>query len=265
MMLYWQTIKRHLRSGILWTVSLSFMVVLFMSMFPAISKQAASFTKLLEALPPEVLNILGLSNDGLTLALEFYAFTLTFTLLVGAIQAMNLGISILSGEIRDHTADFLLVKPITRSQIITSKIFASLTILSVTDLFFIITSKLSLDAISTSEYNLSIFWLLVFSLPLIQLFFFSLGLVISVWLKRVKVPLTISMGIVFGFFIINLVGLTVAEEKIAFISPFAYYTAEKIIRDGSYNLWSLGINLILVLCFTMLTYLIFNRRDIPTI
>jgi ABC-2 type transport system permease protein len=265
MTVYIQELKKHLRSGIVWSVALILIVAFFMMMFPAISKESAGFTKVLENFPPEVLKALGISTLSFERLLDYFAFTFTFILLIGAIQAMNLGVSIISSEIRDHTADFLLVKPVTRAQIVTSKLLAALTILFFTNILFILVSKFSLDGLATGGYDMKIYGLMVLSLPLVQLFFLSLGLVLSVWIKRVKVPLTISLGVVFGFYILNMVGQTVAEETIGYVSPFAYYEAAKILKNGSYDMISFMINMVLAAVFVVLAYRIFQRRDIPTL
>jgi ABC-type transport system involved in multi-copper enzyme maturation permease subunit len=62
-----------------------------------------------------------------------------------------------------------------------------------------------------------------------------------------------------------MVGQTVAEETIGYVSPFAYYEAAKILKNGSYDMISFMINMVLAAVFVVLAYRIFQRRDIPTL
>ena len=70
--------------------------------------------KYLKDYPEPVRKALGLSVDSISSILGFYSYIFLYITLCGAIQAMNLGTSIISKEVSEKTADFLLTKPVTR-------------------------------------------------------------------------------------------------------------------------------------------------------
>ncbi|MFZ3373601.1 MAG: ABC transporter permease subunit, partial [Desulfitobacteriaceae bacterium] len=116
----------------------------------------------------------------------------------GSIQAMNLGISILSKEVREKTADFLLTKPVSRCKIITAKLLSTLTSLVITDVIYLIITLIMLSLIQSGAYNLKIFLMISVTLFFVQLLFLSLGVIVSVVVPKIRSVLPISLGTVFG-------------------------------------------------------------------
>src|SRR5665647_474112 len=126
MNMYIHELKVYRKSTIVWTLSLIAIVILFMSIFPAFAKDVAVFQKYVDSLPKTLIAALGIASLDLSV-LGFYSVIFIYIMLCSSIQAMNIGLSIVSNEERGKTADFLLSKPITRQQIITSKLLAALT------------------------------------------------------------------------------------------------------------------------------------------
>lgn len=133
-------IKAYRKSTFVWTLSLIAIVVLFMSMFPAISRDIIEFQKLLEGFPEPVRKALGLEVENFGTILGFYSYMFVYITLCGAIQAMHIGTSIVSKEVRDKTADFLLTKPVSRTKILTAKLLAALTTIVMTNIVFFLSA-----------------------------------------------------------------------------------------------------------------------------
>ena len=133
MNMFLHELKAYRKSAIIWTTALVALVVLFLSMFPSFSREAEEFKKLLEGYPEALRRALGLAVENIGSILGFYSYVFLYISLVGAIQAMNLGMSIVSKEVRDKTADFLLTKPVTRTKIMTSKLLAAVASLVITN------------------------------------------------------------------------------------------------------------------------------------
>ena len=96
MNMYLHELKAYRKSTIIWTTSLVLIIILFLSMFPAFSKDTADFKKLLEGYPEALRKAIGLSLDNVFTLLGFYSYIFLYILLCGSIQAMHLGISILN-------------------------------------------------------------------------------------------------------------------------------------------------------------------------
>ncbi|MDF2506094.1 MAG: hypothetical protein K0R06_3589, partial [Clostridium sp.] len=141
--------------------------------------------------------------DNITSILGFYSMIFSFITLCGAIQAMNIGVSILSKESRERTADFLLVKPVSRAAIVSSKLLAALTMLLVTNVIYYAGASMVANIVKTSNYSNKLFFMISLTLLFIQLIFLAIGVFVSVFFTKLKSVLPISLGVVFGFYIIG--------------------------------------------------------------
>ena len=63
MNMYLHELKAYRKSTIIWTCCLVLIIILFLSMFPGISKDATDFKKLLEGYPDALRKAIGLSFD----------------------------------------------------------------------------------------------------------------------------------------------------------------------------------------------------------
>jgi ABC-2 type transport system permease protein len=221
--------------------------------------------KILDNFPEAFKNALGLSSMNLSEVLGFYGFMFVYIGLTGAIQAMNLGLSILSNELIDKTADFLLAKPIKRLQIVHAKLQAVLINILFTNIVFTITAKIALDVVSEEPYSMKIFLLFNLSLLLIQLFFVSLGMLVSVFLDKMKSIVPVSLGIVFAFFVVNLLNESLTDHPLSALTPFAYFATGQIYESGQYQMGLFALNIVLVIGFTIGAYVRYIKKDIPSV
>lgn len=258
-------LKLYRKSTITWTISLVFVVIFFAMIYPSFSDSAASIEQILENFPEGMKNALGLSTMNLSEPLGFYGFMFMYITLTGAIQAMNLGLSVLSVELMDKTADFLLAKPVKRIKIVHMKIAAAFTNIVATNVIFFIVSKIALDIIAETSYSFKILFLFNFSLFLIQLFFVSFGMLLSVFMVKMKTVVPISLGAVFGFFVINLLNESLTGQPLTAFTPFGYFATGKIYEMGQYETVWLMVNLGLIVLFTIGTYIRYIKRDIPSV
>ncbi|UXH45186.1 ABC transporter permease [Rossellomorea vietnamensis] len=256
-------LKSYRKSTIIWTLALTSLMILFMSLFPSISKEIDEFKKLLEGFPEGVRKALGIQIDSIGSLNGYYSYFFLYVTLCGAIQAMNLAISIGSKEIREKTADFLLTKPVTRTKILYSKVLAALVSLLLTNIVYVISAIIVANLVKVDSFSLTIFLLISTTLLLTQFIMFALGMIIAVVWSRVKSVLTLSLGIVFAFFVIGMVAAT--EEAGRYFTPFKYFDYTYIMNHAAYE-WSFlmaGITLIAV--SMVLSFIIYNNKDIHTV
>lgn len=262
MNMFLHELKAYSKSTIIWSLSLAVVTILFLSMFSAFSGNAAELNKLLANLPEALKKAIGLSLENIFTVLGFYSYTLTYVVLAGAIQAMNLGTSIISKEVRGKTADFLLSKPVTRQQVLTSKLLAALTSLLMTNIVFFIVSAVMASAVSTASFSTKKFILLSLTLLFVQLVFFSLGFLASAVLHKIKSVAAVSMTTVFSFFIIGMLGSVVGEEAVRYITPFKYFDTVYIINNASYETNFVIVALAVIIVAIAFSYLVYSKKDI---
>ncbi|MDZ5471099.1 ABC transporter permease subunit (plasmid) [Bacillus sp. 31A1R] len=265
MNMYLHELKAYRKSTFIWTSSILVLVVLLFSMFPSFAREADEVKKLLEGFPEALRKAVGLEVESITSLLGFYSYVFFYITLCGAIQAMNLGTSIVSKEVREKTADFLLTKPVTRTQIITSKLLAAFTSLVITNIAFLIVAITMASYDKTESFSLSQFILISITLFFIQIMFMSLGVFLSVVLRKVKAVLPISLGTVFAFFFIGMFGATTGDEKVRYMTPFKYFEPSYIIKNSTYEWSYIFIGLGFVLLAIGLSYYIYGKKDIQAV
>lgn len=262
-------LKQELRMGrktlIVWCIALIGVLSLFMLLYPSIASQLEDFQKVFESFPIEFQQAFGVADLELASILSFYQFALMYVLLAGAIQAMNMGVSVISAEVREKTGDFLFVKPVSRNRVVSMKILAVLVQILITNAVVFTASLILITLLSTDSYDVELFALFTLSLLFIQIFFASLGLFVSVFLRRIRTVLPISMGVVFIFYIIHLLNETLKDEKLGLISPFDYFNLSDISKNMNYDSLYLLLWFVLVGVFIFLTFKLFARKDLPSI
>lgn len=262
MNMYLHELKISRKSTIIWTVSLIGIVILFMNLFPAFSADAGVMEKILENFPEEFKKAFGISDFDLSTFLGFFSYVFSFVLLSGAIQAMNIGTGILSAEVREKTADFLLVKPVTRTKIITSKLLAAVTNIVITNVFVLIVAFVSAEIVLSEVYDKKTFFMIILTMFFVQIIFISLGFFISVVTKKIKSVLPISLGVVFGFYILDMFGSVIGQEKMQYITPFKYFDLAHIIENGSYEAKFIILSIVLVALAIGGSYRLYSKKDI---
>ncbi|MGB8451114.1 MAG: ABC transporter permease subunit [Anaerocolumna sp.] len=266
MNMYLHELKSLYKSAIIWTCVLIALAALFLSVYPGMADDAVDFKKILGSYPAAVRAMLGIDLDYITSLLGFYSMIFSFITLCGAIQAMNLGISALSKESRERTADFLLVKPVSRASIVSAKLLAAFTTIVATDIVFTAVSTILVNSVKSDDFSVKLFFLVNLTLFFIQLIFVALGVVISVFFKKLKSILPISLGVVFGFYMIGALIATGDNDKAArFISPFKYFNIPYIIQNAGYETEYLITGGIIVIVAIIASYIIYINKDIHAV
>lgn len=265
MNMFLHELKAYRKSTILWTCSLVALVVIFLSMYPAFSKEVEAFKKLMEGFPEPVRKALGLSVESMSSVLGFYSYTFLYLTLCGAIQAMNLGAALVSKEVQGKTADFLLTKPVTRTKIMTSKLTAALTCLVFTNVVYLLVASIMSSIVKTGDYSYKIFFMISITLFFVQLMFLSLGVIISVVASKIKSVLPISLGTVFTFFIIGMLSSTTGDTAMRYITPFKYFDTNYIMKNSSYEGSFIVIGIVFIIIAIYASYFVYDKKDVHAV
>ncbi|KUO49072.1 MAG: ABC transporter permease [Desulfitibacter sp. BRH_c19] len=265
MNMFLHELKAYRKFTIIWTLSLVGIIVLFLSMFPSFSQEAEEFKKLMEGFPEAVRIAFGLAVENIGSIIGYYSYVFLYISLVGAIQAMSLGTSIVSKEVREKTADFLLTKPVTRTQIMTSKLLAALTSLVITNLFFITVATTMAFLVETKEYSTKIFLMISLTLFFLQLIFLALGIIVSVVVTKIKSVLPISLGTVFTFFIVSAVASIIGDDALRYITPFEYFDLAYIVQNSSYETSFIIAAIGFIAAAITASYFIYSKKDIHAV
>ncbi|OPJ63797.1 ABC transporter permease subunit [Clostridium oryzae] len=266
MNMFLHELKSLRKSTIIWTCSLIAMSAMFLSIYPSILDDAADYKKMLGSYPAPVRAMLGINMNYVTSILGFYSMVFSFITLCGAIQAMNIGVSILTKESRERTADFLLVKPVSRSAIVSAKLLAAFTVIAATDVAFYAVTIIIANSVKTTGYDGKLFFMINLTLFFLQLIFLALGLIVSVFFKKLKSVLPISLGTVFGLYMIGaLIAADKNNDAARIISPFKYFDTTYIIKNGSYEGKYLIASAVIIVLSVIAGYIIYIKKDIHAV
>jgi ABC-2 type transport system permease protein len=257
--------KAYRKSTIIWSIGLVAMAALFLFMYPSIAKDADEYKKLLEGYPETVRIAMGIEIENLFSILGYYSYSFMYISLFGAIQAMNLGTSILSKEVREKTADFLLTKPVKRTSIVSAKLLAALMSLIITNVIFQFSSNMMAGLVANEDYSSKVFFFISLSLFFIQLIFLALGIFISVIVGKIKSVITVSLSFVFGFFIIGMISSASGDDFKRFLTPFKYFDSGYIIKHSSYEIPFLLAGGFITIILITFSYMIYSKKDVHSI
>ncbi|OGO29599.1 MAG: hypothetical protein A2136_07780 [Chloroflexi bacterium RBG_16_54_11] len=264
--IYKHEFRARLKSVLTWSVSLALLILFYLSIFPSFSEQAALLNEMWSKFPPQLLAAFGIGKIDLANILGYYGFIFVFVQLCLAIQAANYGFGLVSIEETELTADFLLSKPVSRQQVMNSKLLAGLTNLVITDLVVWIWSIICILIFRANHsYDLSTLLLLFASAVIFQLFFFSLGLFISLLVKRVRSVTPYALGLAFGAYIVNAFSGIFGEVKLELITPFKHFDPAFIVQNSAYDTPLVLLNVAVTLVSLLAAYWLYLRRDIPAV
>jgi ABC-2 type transport system permease protein len=254
--------KANRKATLIWTASLSALVLLFMAMLPAFTKDVEASKQLIGQLPEALRAAFNIQLATFFTVYGFYGYLLNFAAVAGAIMAMNLGTGVISKEVSGKTADFLHAKPITRNRVVTAKLSAALLAIVFASGVFAVVGYASASIASDVAVEAKTFFLMSLSFFLIQLLFLVLGALFAVLLPRVKSVVSVTLPTVFTFYIIGTLGEVLGQEKVRYLSPFRFFDTSYIISNVSLESRYLVLEAALVVAALVAVYLIYLKRDI---
>lgn len=264
MNIFLHELKAYRKSVIIWACSMSALAILYIFLFKGIGGDIEAFKAFIKNMPDVIKKAFNIYIDSLSTLEGFYSFVFTFVVLCGAIQAMNMGTAIVSKEIREKTADFLMTKPVSREKILTSKLLAASSSLVITNIIYLVLT-ISVAEIVVKDFSLKLFLMLSVTLFFVQLMFMALGIIVSVIAGKIKSVISISLSTVFGFYIIGTLGSVIGDEKVRYISPFRYFDAAYIIKNAAYETSFIIVGIIFVIAAIAASYIVYVKNDIHAV
>lgn len=264
--IYFHEFRIRLKSVLIWSLSITALLVIFGSYFSLFADQAALMKEMMAKFPPEMSAAFGMDKLDLTTVLGYYGFIFLFVQLCLAIQAGNYGFGLVSIEESELTADFLLTKPVSRTQVLTSKLLAAFTSLTITNAVVWVVSFITIAAFRGKyEYEMGTLLLVLFSIVFFQLFFLSVGLIVSLLVKRVRSVTPYSLGLGFGSYVLSAFSGIFGDVTLEYLTPFKHLDVAAIVKNGAYDMPLLLLNIAVTVISLAASYWVYLRRDIPAV
>lgn len=256
--------KVNLKSFIIWTSILLVMFLIVFLVYPYIitDDTVKNLDEMMKVFPPELLKSFNMDITSINTAygwLKSEGFM--FVLLIIGFYSSTLGSHIVLKEESDKTIEYLDSLPIKRSKIMTSKIIVSISYIIFMVLIVSIFNYICL--LISGDFNQKQYILLSLTPILIGLPLFSINLFISTFLHKTKKTIGISLGLVFIFYLFNV--LSELSKNTEFLKYFSIYTladVRGVILKVSINLVNIIISIIITIIFIALSYIRYNKKEL---
>ncbi|MBT8378638.1 MAG: ABC transporter permease, partial [Ignavibacteria bacterium] len=196
--------------------------------------------------------------------LGFYVtYFVYFVPIITGCYSIILGTRLLSKEEQNKTAEFLLSRPISRNQIISSKLFTFFVHILVINLLAFFTGLLGSGIVSDWDLNIKSLIILHTYGCMICLFFGLLGFFITVIMKRAKAITGIGIGIVLGTYFFDVMIRVFGEVQfLLYLTPFKYINLNAHSPDYGFDAWRLICFFCISGLLILLSYVFYRRKDI---
>lgn len=260
MTVYVKEMRRAFKSFCIWGLSIAFMMLLCIFLFPEMENEMDSVSNIFA-------NMGGFSSafgmDKLNFGdlMGFYGIECGNILGIGGgFFAALAGISALACEEKERTAEFLFTHPVSRFSVITQKLSAVVTQIILLNIFVVAVS-LAGAAIIGEEFQLKEFFLLHTAYLLMQLEIACICFGISAFIRRGSIG--IGLGLALSLYFISIV-CNISEQVsfMRYITPYAYAQASDIIYNSSLDTKLILIGAVYSAAGIGAAYLKYIKKDI---
>ena len=262
MNIFFREIKANLKSLITWSAVLVLLIIISVAKFSAFAGDE-SMLKMLDAMPPAMLEAFSMRSFNLTTLLGFFGVMFVFFALMGAMAAAMWGSDIITKEERRKTVEFSLVLPVSRSRVITLKALAALVNCI---LYVLITWGVSLLAVQSyapDQVFKDFLALEMQALFMIELIFLALGLLLGCAMKHYKQAGSSAIAIILAAYFLSVFsGMQERLNFLKYFTPFKYFDAVELFNTGKLNSTFMLLSAGIIVACVVAAYISYNKRDL---
>ncbi|WHY77549.1 ABC transporter permease subunit [Neobacillus sp. WH10] len=263
MNIFLKELRSHRKSLIFWSIGVFLMVVSGMAKYDAYSSSGQSINDLVADLPKSLRAVLGFGAVDLSKISGYYAMLFLYLLLMATIHAAMLGATIIAKEERDKTFEFLFVKPVSRTTIITAKLMAAFVNIVIFNLVTYVSSIILIAKYNDGEAVNKDIAILMVGMFILQLLFMVIGSALAAVKKKPKTAASLATGILLLTYMLSIViDLNEHIEGLKYLTPFKYFEAKNIMFGGGLDIIFVVISAVLIALFSYVTYVFYQKRDL---
>lgn len=262
MVIYIKELKQSFKSLCIWTLSIAFMIVVCIFLFPEMKNEMDNVSDVFANMG-EFTAAFGMDRLSFGDLMGFYGIECGNTVgMGGGFFAALAGISALAKEEKERTAEFLLTHPVSRFSVITQKLFSVLTQVLILNIIIVAVSLISVKAIGES-FEMKAFVLLHVSYLIMQLEISCICFGISAFIKRGSIG--IGLGIALAFYFLNIVcNISDQAEFLRYITPYAYAEASTIISEEKLDIGLIALGAVYAAAGIAVSCIKYLKKDIAS-
>lgn len=253
-------LKKSVKGFAVWTGAIAFMMLICIFLYPQMKDQTEGMNQLFANMG-SFTAAFGMDRLNFGTLTGFYGVECGNMLgLGGGFFAAYVGITMLSKEEKEHTAEFLLTHPVRRCSVVTQKLLSVVAEITALNVIIFACSVPAIMAIG-EEVPAKELLLIHGAYLALQLEIGIICLGISAFLHRGSIGIGLGLAAVLYFMNI-IVNISDKAEFLKYITPFAYAEPASIIEEMSVDGLLLGLGLLYSVAFAVLGYLKYCRKDI---
>lgn len=262
MSIFIKEMKISLKSLCIWTASIGFMLIVCIFMFPQMKNEMNNITDMFSNMGGFT-QAFGMDRLNFGELMGFYGVECGNMLGIGGgFFAAFIGITILSKEEKNHTAEFLLTHPVTRASIALQKLLSIIVQILLMNIIIIILSAISIIIIG-EDLPVKELLLIHIAYTFLQLEICFICFGISAFIKRGSIG--IGLGLAAVFYFMNIIrNISENADFLRFITPFAYADSADIIVKSKLNLLLILLGLIYSAFAVIIGFIKYTHKDIAS-
>lgn len=257
-------VKHELRQGktalLIWTAAIAFLLMICIFLYPEMRGEMDEVGDLFSSMGGFTAAF-GMDRLNFGTLIGYYSVECGNILgLGGAFFASLAGVSILSKEEKEKTAEFLLTHPVSRARVVTEKLAALAIQITAMNLILLAFSLLSIQLIG-ERIPLKEVLLLHGAFYLLQLELAGICFGLSAFLRRGSVG--IGIGLAAMMYFLNLIAnLTDRARFLKYLTPFGYCEGADILEKGRLNIGFCLTGMLFACAGIAAAYWQYVRKDI---
>lgn len=189
MVIFKNELKQIKRVTMIWSLILSSLILLALPVY--IDMVSGGSIPIDSNMDNSFFESIGTSMEVLTTPIGMYSFLTFFILVAFSIYGLNLGLSIMTKEYKQNSADFLMTKPFSRKTIYFSKMLAAVLSIIAIGLSYLIASVISMNLSIDSDFDIITLGLIALPIILIPLLYLLFGMLMGSVFPKIRTTIVI--------------------------------------------------------------------------
>ncbi|MEI6132836.1 MAG: ABC transporter permease subunit [Bacillota bacterium] len=263
MNIFLREIKSNLKSLIIWSISFGFLIIAGMVKFAGTSADPKLLQDVISQIPTFLKALFGFGTFDISTLIGYYGIVNFYIILMAAVHASFVAAHTISKEEQEKTSEFLMVKPISRNSVITSKllaVFVNVVIINVVSTLISIATVSALD--SSKNYSTTILGMMTMMFA-IQIIFLFIGSAVATLSSKPKFAAARAMMLlVFFYFLSSIIDLFSDLTNLKYFTPFKFFSPVDIINNKPVDVLIVVYSILIVISLALLTFKGYEKRDL---
>lgn len=260
MTIYIKELRQSMKSLLIWTCSIGFMMLICILIFPEMKNEMDSMSNLFSNMGGFTAAF-GMDKLKFGELMGFYGIESGNILGIGGgFFAALLGVSALAKEERERTVEFLLTHPISRASIVSQKLLSVISQILIMNCLVVLISLISSKIIG-EELQMKEFMLLHIAYLILQLEIACICFGISAFIRHGSIG--IGLGLALALYFMNIVcNISKQAEFLKYITPYAYADASKVIPTSKLEIDLIMLGVLFSMLGVTAAYVKYLKKDI---